>query len=117
MIVNETERASTSAGERIRRKYRKKSVADEGSASDEGEAWMADYEDYLAEKDAEEAGKDAAGDYEAGTSGWSGGAVRGLHGENDNFDDAGPEDEGRGGGAPGGGGRGPDGGQPTLFSA
>lgn len=117
VILNETERASTSAGERIRRKCRKGSVSDEGFVSDEGEAWMADYEDYLAEKDAEEAGKDAAGDYEAGTSGWSGGAVRGLHGENDNFDDAGLEGGECGGGAPGGGGRGPDGGQPTLFSA
>ncbi|WP_156887990.1 HNH endonuclease signature motif containing protein [Corynebacterium frankenforstense] len=111
VIVNETERASTSAGERIRRKHQKKSVFDEG------EAWMADYEDYLAEKDAEEAGKDAAGDYGAGASGWSGGAVRRLYGENDNFDDAGPEDGERGGGAPGSGGRGPDDGQPTPFSA
>ncbi|WP_448853757.1 HNH endonuclease signature motif containing protein [Corynebacterium frankenforstense] len=111
VIVNETERASTSAGERIRRRCQKKSV------SDEEETWMADYEDYLAEKDAEEAGEDAAGSYGGNASGWSGGAVRDLYGENDTFDDAGPEDGELGGGAPGGGGRGPDGGQLTLFSA
>ena len=71
VIVNETEMASTSAGERIRRRYQKKSV------SDEEETWMADYEDCHAE----EAGEGAAGSYGGDASGWSGGAVRDLYGE------------------------------------